>query len=134
MDSSYVVHVLPSEIVMSAGLALVFIPAASTSLIGVGQHDAGVASAVLNAGQQVGGSLGTGLLNSVFFTVSTAFAGQPRGLRHGPDRAQQPAAIHGYHVTFFISALLFVIALIVTAVFIKASKADLPAEPALAAA
>ena len=54
---------------MSAGLALVFIPAASTSLIGVGWHDAGVASAVLNAGQQVGGSLGTGLLNSVFFTV-----------------------------------------------------------------
>jgi EmrB/QacA subfamily drug resistance transporter len=134
MTSSYWTHVLPSEIIMSAGLALVFIPAASTSLIGVGGHDAGVASAVLNAGQQVGGSLGTGLLNSVFFTVATTFAAAHAASIKDPTALSNAAAIHGYHVTFLISAGLFVVALIVTGVFIKASKADLPAEPALAAA
>ena len=134
LEPSYVQHILPSEIVMSAGLALVFIPAASTSLIGVGGHDAGVASAVLNAGQQVGGSLGTGLLNSVFFTVSTAFAASHAASIADPTELSNSAAIHGYHVTFFISAMLFVVALIVTAVFIRAQKSDLPAEPALAAA
>jgi EmrB/QacA subfamily drug resistance transporter len=134
VESSYVQHILPSEIIMSAGLALVFIPAASTSLIGVGGHDAGVASAVLNAGQQVGGSLGTGLLNSVFFTVSTAFAASHAASIADPTQLNNEAAIHGYHVTFFISAMLFVVALIVTAVFIRAQKSDLPAEPALAAA
>ena len=82
----------------------------------------------------MGGSLGTGLLNSVFFTVSTAFAASHAVSVTDPTELNNLAAIHGYHVTFFISALLFVIALIVTAVFIKASRADLPAEPAMAAA
>ena len=134
MDTSYWTHVLPSEVLMSLGLALVFIPAASTSLIGVQPHDAGVASAVLNAGQQVGGSLGTGLLNSVFFTVSTAWAASHAADFKNPVDLQNAASIHGYHVSFVISAGLFLAALIVTAVFIRASKADLPAEPALAAA
>ena len=119
---------------MSVGMAGVFIPAASTALIGVGDHDAGVASAVLNTSQQVGGSLGTALLNSVFFTVSTAFAASHAASIADPTQLSDEAAIHGYHVTFFISAMLFVVALIVTAVFIRAQKTDLPAEPAMAAA
>ena len=60
-------------IVMSIGLAAVFIPAASTALIGVGHHDAGVASAVLNTAQQIGGSLGTALLNTLFAAAVTAY-------------------------------------------------------------
>jgi EmrB/QacA subfamily drug resistance transporter len=134
LSSSYVTSVLPSEILMSVGLALVFIPAASTALIGVAPHDAGVASALLNAGQQVGGSLGTGLLNSVFFSVSTAYAAAHEATVHDPKLLANLASIHGYHVTFLISAGLFAVALIVTAVFIRASKTDLPAEPQLAAA
>ncbi len=50
-DTSYWVLVFPSMVIMSVGLAGVFIPAASTSLVGVGSHDAGVASAVLNSSQ-----------------------------------------------------------------------------------
>ena len=58
---------------MSVGLAGVFIPASSTALIGVGHHDAGVASAVLNTSQQIGGSLGTALLNTLFAGAVTAY-------------------------------------------------------------
>jgi EmrB/QacA subfamily drug resistance transporter len=134
LTSGYASHVLPSEILMSVGLALVFIPAASTALIGVSGHDAGVASALLNAGQQVGGSLGTGLLNSVFFAVSTTYAAHHAATISNTKELGNLASIHGYHVTFFISAGLFVAALVITAVFIRASKSDLPAEPALAAA
>ena len=65
--------VLPAELLMSVGLAGVFIPASSTALIGVGHHDAGVASAVLNTSQQIGGSLGTALLNTVFAAAVTAY-------------------------------------------------------------
>ena len=72
-DSSYWVLVFPSMVIMSVGLAGVFIPAASTSLVGVGSHDAGVASAVLNTSQQIGGSLGTALLNTLFAGAVTAY-------------------------------------------------------------
>src|SRR5919107_1269746 len=72
-DSSYWVLVFPSMVIMSVGLAGVFIPAASTSLIGVGSHDAGVASAVLNTSQQIGGSLGTALLNTLFASAVTSY-------------------------------------------------------------
>jgi MFS family permease len=71
--SSYVTHVLPSMIMMSVGLALVFIPVASTALHAVGGHDAGVASALINTSQQVGGSLGTALLNTVAAASTTTY-------------------------------------------------------------
>lgn len=71
--SSYVAHVLPSMIMMSVGLALVFIPVASTALHAVGGHDAGVASALINTSQQVGGSLGTALLNTVAAASTTTY-------------------------------------------------------------
>ncbi|MSZ46166.1 MAG: DHA2 family efflux MFS transporter permease subunit, partial [Actinobacteria bacterium] len=62
-ETAYATHVLPSMLIMSSGMALVFIPLTSTSLHAVSNHDTGVASAMLNTSQQVGGSLGTALLN-----------------------------------------------------------------------
>jgi EmrB/QacA subfamily drug resistance transporter len=134
LATSYVAHVLPSEILMSVGLALVFIPASSTALVGVGGHDAGVASALLNACQQVGGSLGTGLLNSVFASALTVYS-----VSHAQEVTDKKllfnlASIHGYHVAFVLSAVLLALALVISAVFIRAHRSDLPVEPALATA
>ena len=64
-ETSYTTHVLPALLIMSSGMALVFIPLTSTSLHGVSNHDTGVASAMLNTSQQVGGSLGVALHNTV---------------------------------------------------------------------
>ncbi|GMA25197.1 MFS transporter [Luteimicrobium album] len=71
-DSSYATTVLPSALIIGTGLAMVFVPASSTALLGVREHDAGVASAVLNTAQQVGGSLGVALLNTVAISAVTA--------------------------------------------------------------
>ncbi|MDQ1625663.1 MAG: hypothetical protein QOJ49_1161, partial [Actinomycetota bacterium] len=99
-DTSYWSHVLPSELLMSIGLAGVFIPASSTALIGVGHHDAGVASAVLNTSQQIGGSLGTALLNTLFAgAVTTYLAANAHNAADG-KRLIPLAYIHGYHVSF----------------------------------
>lgn len=65
-DTAYWSHVLPAELLLSIGMACVFVPASSLALLDVGEHDAGVASAVLNTSQQIGGSLGTALLNTLF--------------------------------------------------------------------
>ncbi|MGI8434551.1 MAG: MFS transporter [Nocardioidaceae bacterium] len=131
-DTSYWTHVLPSLILISVGLAGVFIPASSTALSGVGDHDAGVASAVLNTAQQVGGSLGLALLNTLYAGAVTSYLGD-----HLTNPADAPqvtglAFVHGYHVSFFWGAVLLFAALLVAAFVIRATKEDLPADPSAA--
>jgi EmrB/QacA subfamily drug resistance transporter len=135
--NDYVSHVLPAMIVMSIGLAGVFIPAASLALVGVGGHDAGIASAVLNTAQQIGGSLGVALLNTLYASAVTAFMVtnrlQPVPSPFGPQPPNE-ALVHGYTVAFFWAAMLFVVALVAAAWLINARKDDIPAEGAMAAA
>jgi hypothetical protein len=131
--SSYVTHVLPSEIIMSVGLACVFIPASSTALLGVGHHDAGVASAVLNTSQMIGGSLGTALLNTVFAGAVTSYFAEHLTSPAEVQRLTPFALIHGYHVSFVWGAGLFTAALLCAVVIITAKKQDIPAEGAMVA-
>jgi EmrB/QacA subfamily drug resistance transporter len=133
-DSSYAVDVLPAIILMSVGMAGVFIPASSTALVHVGHHDAGVASAVLNTSQQIGGSLGTALLNTLYAGAVTAYLTEHVQDPAETDRFLFPAFIHGYHVSFFWGAVLLFAALVVALVFITAHKEDLPEDPAALAA
>jgi EmrB/QacA subfamily drug resistance transporter len=136
--SSYVTHVLPAEIVMSLGLAAVFIPASSTALVGVSPHDAGVASALLNATQQVGGSLGTALLNTLYTSAVAGYLAANVTSPGDLPAVQADALVHGYHVAFFWGAMMMAAALVVIVVFVDAKKDDIPQreaeEPALAAA
>jgi hypothetical protein len=123
--SSYAAHVLPSEVIISVGMALVFIPASSTALYGVGGHDAGIASAVLNTSQQIGGSLGTALLNTLF---ASAVAGYVKDHAAGAVSQQSlrlDAAIHGYTIAFFWGAVLLLAALVAATAFVTAKKEDL---------
>jgi len=127
-DTSYVTHVLPAMVLMSVGLAGVFIPASSTALIGVGHHDAGVASALLNTSQQIGGSLGTALLNTLFAGAVTSYLADNVTSPADVAKFTPSALIHGYHVAFFWGAVLLFAALIVATVFINAKKDDIPHE------
>jgi hypothetical protein len=134
-DTSYWTHVFPAEVLMSVGLAGVFIPASSTALIGVGHHDAGVASAVLNTSQQIGGSLGTALLNTLFAGAVTAYlTDNPITDPAKAEAIGNSALIHGYHVAFFWGAMLLAAALVATLVFINARKEEVPQEPGVVAA
>jgi MFS family permease len=134
-DTAYWSHVLPAELLMSIGLAGVFIPASSTALIGVGHHDAGVASAVLNTSQQIGGALGTALLNTLFAGAVTAyFTDHPVTDPQKAPATTLQALLHGYHVSFFWGAVLLAAALVTAFVFINAKKEDVPTEAAAVAA
>jgi EmrB/QacA subfamily drug resistance transporter len=133
-DASFVSQVLPAQLLMSIGMAGVFIPAASTALVGVGSHDAGVASALLNTAQQVGGSLGTALLNTLYASAVTAYLADNVRQPADVQRLQGEALISGYHVAFFWGAMMLLAALLVALVLINARKDDVPSEPALAAA
>ena len=133
-DTSYWTHVFPAEVLMSVGLAGVFIPASSTALIGVGHHDAGVASAVLNTGQQIGGSLGTALLNTIFAGAVTAYLTNNATSGVSPQELGNSALIHGYHVSFFWGAMILVVAWVVALLLINARRHDVPREAAAVAA
>jgi EmrB/QacA subfamily drug resistance transporter len=132
--SSYVTHVLPSEIIMGLGMAAVFIPASSTALLGVSGHDAGVASALLNTCQQIGGSLGVALLNTLYASAVTDYLAANASSPADVQRLQLDAFVSGYHTAFFWGAVLLALALVAVLVLVNARKDDLPSEPQLAAA
>ncbi|MDP1851772.1 MAG: MFS transporter [Candidatus Planktophila sp.] len=118
-DTSYLTHVMPSLLIMSSGMALVFIPLTSTSLHGVSHHDTGVASAMVNTSQQIGGSLGTALLNTVAATATATYATANSSLG---DLTQAFAMTHGFTVAFKASAGLLFIGAVVLFFFINIGK------------
>ena len=121
-ETSYTTHVLPALFIISSGMALVFIPLTSTSLHAVSSHDTGVASAMLNTSQQIGGSLGTALLNTVAATAATTFATANTQLG---EMVQPFALTHGFTVAFKFSAGLLVVGAVVLFFFINIGKDSL---------
>jgi EmrB/QacA subfamily drug resistance transporter len=93
VDGNFLSTVLPAEIVMSLGMGLAFVALSSTALVGVDDHDAGVASALVNTTQQVGGSLGTALLNTLAATATATYVSA-----HAGQTAE--GLVHGYTVAF----------------------------------
>jgi len=129
VDTSYVTHVLPAELIVSIGLGFAFVPFSSTALIGVAPHDAGVASALVNATQQVGGSLGTALLNTIAASATASYL----LAHHGNPAYADQALVHGYSVGFTVSAAILFLAVIVAGSLVRASRSDLPASEAVPA-
>ncbi|MGO4146204.1 MFS transporter [Paenarthrobacter sp. YAF11_1] len=81
-DGTYAVNMLPALILMGIGLGLVFVPMQNLALFGVDKDDAGVASALVNASQQIGGSLGIALFSAIAAAATaaattTAAGGEP---------------------------------------------------------
>ena len=116
--SSYAGHVLPALVVMGLGMGLIFAPAIATATYGVDVRDTGVASAMVNTMQQVGGSIGTALLSSIFASSAAAYA---ESHSPGPQLAQA-AAVHGYTVAFWISAGIFAVGAVVVGVTMESIK------------
>ena len=121
LHTSYVAHVLPAEIVMSMGMGFVFVPFSSSALIGVAPQDAGVASALVNATQQVGGQWAQ--------RCSIPCSPRRRPAIWPPTRALAKvlAPVHGYTTGFEIGSVVLCIAVVSTILLIKASGRDLPA-------
>jgi EmrB/QacA subfamily drug resistance transporter len=101
--SSYLGSVLPALLVMGLGFGLIFAPGINTATAGVQRQDSGVASALVNTMQQVGGSIGTSALSTIALTATTSYL----VAHHTGPLAPATAAVHGYTVAFTVSACLF---------------------------
>ena len=97
IDSTYLGLVLPAEVMVSLGMGMTFVPMSSTALVGVDPQDAGVASALVNTTQQVGGSLGTALLNTLAATAATTYLATHGAQRGGGPRRCRPRLYDGVH-------------------------------------
>ena len=111
-DSSYLVHVVPSMLLISMGMGHVFVPLSSTALLGVPNHDAGAASALVNTMQQVGGSLGVAFLNTIATSATASYAAAHGGVT-------PTAVVHGFTSAFAISAGIMALAAIVVVSLVR---------------
>ena len=137
LTSTYSGTVLPAIIVMSVGMGFIFMSTTNVALVGVSKDDAGVASAMVNTTQQVGGSLGTALLSTFALTATTSYiAGHAAELQAAPSAAAKAAIgaaaqVHGYSVAFIVAASFFALATVASLLLINAGKNVVPAEGAM---
>ncbi|MGC8481258.1 MAG: MFS transporter [Acidimicrobiales bacterium] len=124
VHSSYASTVLPSLLVMGLGLGAVFAPAINMSTAGVQPEDAGVASATVNTAQQVGGSIGTALLNTLAATAATRYLVGKKAT----TSVIALATVHSYVVTFEISAGIFLVGALLGVSLLRRGAKPVPAE------
>jgi EmrB/QacA subfamily drug resistance transporter len=140
-DSKYLTLLLPAMIIMAIGLALIFVPITLTAVARVEHQDAGIASAMLNVSQQIGGTLGLSILITVFATAARNFgraqlaASPPTGSPTPQQlRALQNAALaHGWATAFEFAAIFAAIAFVVTLVGIHVAPSEAGTEQPLPA-
>lgn len=122
--SSYATDVLPPLLVDGAGIGLIIAPSINTGTFGVTPEDAGVASATVNTGQQLGGSIGTSLFNTIAASATSTYLAahlNPRTLAGGrPSPAfTTQALIHGYITAFWWAAGIFLFGAVVAGVLFR---------------
>ena len=109
--SDYWGHVLPGLVLTGLGLGLIFAPAVASATAAIEPRDAGAASAMVNTTQQIGGSLGAAVLNTIAVTVSVRALASAKG---NVAQAQRNATLHGFSVAFWWSAGFFAVGSLLT--------------------
>jgi EmrB/QacA subfamily drug resistance transporter len=108
--SSYATGVLPGLLVIGVGMGCIFGPTFSAATLGVQPNEAGIASGMVNTSQQVGGSVGTSLLSTIY---ATAVAGYLTSHPHVPG-VVPAAAVHGDTTAFWWSVGIFGVGFLLT--------------------
>ena len=118
VTSSYVSGVLPGVLILGLGLGQIFAQAINTATAGVAREDSGVASALVNTMQQVGGSIGAAALSTIALSATATYL---IGHAVGPQ-TQAVAATYGYTIAFGVSAGLLVIGCILAIVLLPSRR------------
>jgi hypothetical protein len=136
--SGYATDILGPIIVTGFGMGLMFSTAFNTGTYGVRPQDSGVASASVNTGQQLGGSIGTALLNTIAASATTSYL---VANVHGKPTAAltQLALIHGYTTAFWWCVGIFVAGAVICGLLMRSGPLQgqgrtAPAQPAPAPA
>jgi MFS family permease len=121
-DSAYASVILAPLCVLALGMGMTFVALTSSAVAGVPQEEAGVASALLNSGQQIGGSLGLAILTAVSTARTDAIAAGPPG-----SPAFVSALVTGWALGFVVAAGFLALAGIVGGSLVRPPRTPVPA-------
>ena len=117
IQSTYAHDVAVPLFALGFGLGLTFAPAISAATAAVDQRNAGVASAMVNTSQQIGGAVGTAALSTVFSSTIKNYIAI-----HTPGPQLRAAAAHGYTAAFHVSCALFAAGALITALLLRSGR------------
>ncbi|MGW1729073.1 MFS transporter [Streptomyces sp. NPDC002306] len=123
IDSSYASTVLPALMLLGLGMGTTFTPAMSLPTLGIEPRDAGVASAMINTSQQVGGAIGTALLNTIAASAATAYVEEHvADSATKPQRVQLQGVVHGYTSAVWCAVGMLLIATLIVLALVDADR------------
>jgi len=125
VGGSYVTDLLPGFLIGAVGLGFSFVPISIAALAGVREHEAGLASGLINTSQQIGGAVGIAILSTIATTRTSDLLTTGTALPF--------ALTSGFRAAFAVAAVLALVGVVVTLVVIRRSDVDVApaAEPAL---
>ncbi|MFC9385133.1 MFS transporter [Streptomyces venezuelae] len=128
VGTSYAGLILPAQLLLGLGMGTAFMPAMSLATLGVDPRDAGVASAMVNTSQQVGGAIGTALLNTIAASATTAYltdhaAGATTAA--GQKLLQLQGMVEGYTAAIWWAVGILVVSAAIAFTLINTGKPDM---------
>ena len=107
--SSYAANILPGLLCVGLGIGLIFSTAQNQATARLDGQDAGVGSAMVTTMQQLGGSTGTALFNTLAASAATAYVTS----RAATAQVLARAAVHGYVTVFWCAAAIFLFGFVI---------------------
>ncbi|WP_128375208.1 MFS transporter [Streptomyces cavernae] len=127
VGSSYAGLLLPAQLLLGLGMGTAFMPAMSLSTHGVEPRDSGVASAMVNTSQQVGGAIGTALLNTIAASATTSYIAD-RAAAATSKPAQQllqlDGMVHGYTNAIWFAVGILVLSAVIALTFVNTGRPE----------
>ncbi len=111
----YFWDLFPAFLLSGVGLALAFVPMTIGALTGVAESDAGIASGLINTGQQVGGAIGVAAAT----TIATTYTGHYVDSHAGAAALGGAALTHGFEIAFYVLAAVALLGAVLSAVLVE---------------
>ncbi|MFE3518386.1 MFS transporter [Streptomyces sp. NPDC059166] len=122
IDTSYAAVILPAQLLLGLGMGTAFMPAMSLATHGIEPRDAGVASAMVNTSQQVGGAIGTALLNTIAAGATTAYIADHAAGASDPKLLQLQAMVSGFAAAIWWAVGILVVASAIAVTLINTGR------------
>jgi EmrB/QacA subfamily drug resistance transporter len=120
LDTSYPALIMPAFVLLGLGLGTAFMTAISLATHGIHPRDAGIASAMINTSQQVGGAIGTALLNTIAADATTAYVTTQPG--EAPSTKRLQSLVHGYTTAIWWAVGILIVAAAVAIILVDAQR------------
>ncbi|KPI03714.1 drug resistance transporter, EmrB/QacA subfamily [Actinobacteria bacterium OK074] len=130
VEPAYATHILPGTLMMGLGMGTAMMTSVSIATGSVAPRDSGAASATFNTAQQVGGSIGTALLNTIAASVTSRYVTAHAGPGVNARQLEASSAVHGFNVATWWAVGSMLFAALIAATVVNARRAPMPQQRA----